>query len=54
MLMFGAMGTLAQTERQQSAQKPMQGDMAKMDMSSMMNELHHALAMASMENIGTS
>lgn len=52
-VLFSAVGGLAQTEPQNGAQKPMQNDMSKMDMSSMMNEPHHALAMAYMENIGT-
>jgi hypothetical protein len=51
--LFSAVGALAQTEHQHGAQKPMQHDMSKMDMSSMMNEPHHALAMAYMQNIGT-
>jgi hypothetical protein len=53
LMLFGAVGTLAQTEHQHGAQKPGQHDMSKMDMSSMMREPHHALAMAYMENIGT-
>ena len=53
LMLFGAVGTLAQTEHQHGAQKPGQHDMSKMDMSSMMSEPHHALAMAYMENIGT-
>jgi len=52
-LMVSAMGALAQTEHQHGAQKPMQHDMSKMDMPSMMNEPHHVLAMAYMQNIGT-
>ena len=48
MMLFSAAGALAQTEHQHGAQKP-----AQHDMSSMMNEPHHALAMAYMENIGT-
>ncbi len=50
--LFSAVGALAQTEHQHGKQKPMQHDMSKMDMSSMMNEPHHALAMAYMQNIG--
>ena len=53
LMLFSAVGALAQTEHQHGAQKPMQHDMSKMDMSSMMNEPHHALAMAYMQNIGT-
>ena len=53
LILFGAVGALAQTEHQHGAQKPGQHDMSKMDMSSMMSEPHHALAMAYMENIGT-
>jgi hypothetical protein len=53
LMLFSAMCTLAQTEHQQGAQKPLQGDMSKMDMSSIMNEPHHALAMAYMQNLGT-
>jgi hypothetical protein len=53
LLLFSVVGVLAQTEPQQGAQKPMQHDMSMMDMSSMMNEPHHALAMAYMQNIGT-
>jgi hypothetical protein len=53
LMLFSAVGTLAQTEHQHGAQKPMQHDMSKMDMSSMMNEPHHALAMAYMQSIGT-
>jgi hypothetical protein len=53
LMLFSAGGALAQTEHRHSAQKPMQHDMSKMDMSSMMNEPHHALAMAYMQNIGT-
>ena len=52
MMLFSAAGALAQTEHQHGAQKPMQHDMSKMDMSSMMNEPHHVLAMAYMQNIG--
>jgi hypothetical protein len=44
LMLFSAVGALAQTE-------PIHG--SKMDMSSMMNEPHHALAMAYMQNIGT-
>lgn len=51
--LFSAVGALAQTEHQHGAQKPAQHDMSKMDMSSMMNEPHHALAMAYMKTIGT-
>ena len=53
LMLVSAVGALAQTERQHGTQKPMQHDMSKMDMSSMMNEPHHALAMAYMQNIGT-
>ena len=53
LILFIAPGVLAQTEPQQGAQKPMQKDMSMMDMSGMMNEPHHALAMAYMQNIGT-
>jgi polyhydroxyalkanoate synthesis regulator phasin len=53
LMLFSAVGALAQTEHQHGAQKPMQYDMSKMDMSSMMNEPHHALAMAYMQNIAT-
>jgi hypothetical protein len=53
LMLFSALGARAQTEHQHGAQKPMQHDMSKMDMSSMMNEPHHALAMAYMENLGT-
>jgi polyhydroxyalkanoate synthesis regulator phasin len=53
LMLFGALGAVAQMEHQDSAQKPMQHDMSKMDMSAMMNEPHHALAMAYMQNIGT-
>lgn len=57
LMLFSAVGALAQTEHQHGAQKPMQHDMSKMDMSkmdmSMMNEPHHALAMAYMKNLGT-
>jgi hypothetical protein len=53
LMLFTTVGALAQTESQQGAQKPMQHDMSMMDMSSMMNEPHHALAMAYMQNMGT-
>ena len=53
LMLFSAVGALAQTEHQHGSQKPMQHDMSKMDMSSMMNEPHHALAMAYMQNLGT-
>jgi hypothetical protein len=64
LMLFSAVGALAQTEHQHDAQKPspstgmqgkkpMQHDMSKMDMSAMINEPHHALAMAYMQNIGT-
>ena len=53
LMLFSAVGALAQTEHQHNAQKPVQHDMSKMDMSSMMNEPHHVLAMAYMQNIGT-
>lgn len=47
------MGAMAQTEHQNDAQTPMQHDISKMDMSDIMNEPHHVLAMAYMQNIGT-
>ena len=53
LMLFSAVGALAQTEHQPGGQKPLQHDLSKMDMSSMMNEPHHALAMAYMQNIGT-
>jgi hypothetical protein len=53
LMLFGAVGALAQTEHQHPAQKPTQHDMSKMEMSSMMNEPHHVLAMSYMQNIGT-
>lgn len=64
LMLFGAVGALAQTEHQHDpkkpspstgmqGKKPMQHDMSRMDMSKMMNEPHHALAMAYMQNIGT-
>ena len=53
LMLFSAVGALAQTEHQHGAQKPMQHDTSKMDMSSMMNEPHHALAMAYMQNLGS-
>jgi hypothetical protein len=53
LMLFSAVGALAQTEHQHGAQKPAQHDMSKMDMSSMMNEPHHALAMAHMQTLGT-
>jgi hypothetical protein len=53
LMLFSATGALAQTEHQHGAEKPTQHDMSKMDMSSMMNEPHHVLAMAYMQNIGT-
>jgi hypothetical protein len=46
LIAFGALGALAQTEHQQK-------DMSKMDMSGMMNEPHHALAMTYMQTIGS-
>lgn len=61
-LILFAVSALAQTEHQHDAKKPspstqvkkpMQHDMSKMDMASMMNEPHHGLAMAYMQNIGT-
>ena len=52
LMLFSTGGALAQAEPQ-GAPKPMQHDMSKMDMSSMMNEPHHTLAMAYMQNIGT-
>ena len=64
LMLFSAVGALAQTEHQHDTQKPspstgvqskkpMQHDMSKMDMSKMMNEPHHVLAMAYMQNMGT-
>ena len=62
LMLFSAVGALAQTEHQHDAtkpspsmqsKKPMQHDMSKMDMSKMMNEPRHALAMAYMQTIGT-
>ena len=62
LMLFSAVGALAQTEHQHDAKKPspstqgkkpMQHDMSKMDMAGMMNEPHHALAMAYMQTIGT-
>lgn len=53
LMLFIAASAMAQTEHQHGTQKPMQHDMSKMDMSSMMNEPHHALAMAYMQNMGT-
>ena len=53
LMLFGAVGALAQMEHQDSAQKPRPHDMSKMDMSAMMNEPHHVLAMAFMQSIGT-
>ena len=53
LMLFSAVGALAQTEHQHGTQKPMQHDMSKRNMSNMMNEPHHALAMAYMQNIGT-
>ena len=53
LMLFSAVGALAQTEHQHGTQKPMQHPMSKMDMAGMMNEPHHALAMAYMLNIGT-
>jgi hypothetical protein len=62
LMLLSAVGALAQTEHQHDAKKPspstqakkpMQHDMSKMDMSKMMNEPHHALAMAYMRTIGT-
>lgn len=52
-LMPFSLGALAQSEHQHGAQKSMKHDMSTMDMSSMMNEPHHALAMAYMQSIGT-
>lgn len=62
--MFGAVAAPAQTEhqhgdKQASTQTSNKGqdnldrDMAKMAMSGMMNEPHHVLAMAYMQNLGT-
>jgi cytochrome c556 len=53
LMLFPAVGAMAQEEHRQDTQKPMQQDMSKMDMPAMMNEPHHALAMAYMQNIGT-
>ena len=53
LMLFSAAGAQAQTENQPGGQKAMQHDMSKMDMSGMMNEPHHVLAMAYMENIRT-
>lgn len=53
LVLFSAASALSQTKHQHGAQKPMQHDMSKMDMSSMMKEPHHALAMAYMQNMGT-
>lgn len=64
LMLFSAVGALAQTEHQHDPQKPapstgmqgkkpMQHDMSKMDMSRMMNEPHHVLAMAYKQNLGT-
>ena len=62
--LFSAANASAQTEHQHDTKKPppqaskqdkkpMQHDMSQMDMSAMMNEPHHVLARAYMENIGT-
>jgi len=53
LMLFSAVGALAQTEHQHGTQKPIQHDMSKMDMSKMVNEPHHALAMAYMQTLGT-
>lgn len=62
LMLFSAVGAPAQTEHQHEAKKPTpstqgkkptQHDMSKIDMSKMMNEPHHALAMAYMQTIGT-
>jgi hypothetical protein len=53
LMLFSAAGALTQTEHQRGAKKPTQHVMSKMDMSSMMNEPHHVLATADMQNIGT-
>lgn len=53
LMLFGAVGARAQTEQPYGARQPMQHDMSRMDMSSMMNEPHHALAMSYMQTIGT-
>ena len=57
MLVFGAAGATAQSDKKHEAEKhaakPMQHDMAKMDMASMMNEPHAALAMAYGHNLAT-
>lgn len=62
--LFSPIKAFAQTEHQHDAKKPssqtskqgkepMQHDKSKMDMSAMMNEPHHVLAMAYMQNIST-
>ena len=51
-MLFSTFSAFAQTEQQKDAQKPMQHDMSKMDMASMMNDPHHALAEAYMQSIG--
>lgn len=58
LMLFSAVGAPAQTAHQHDAQEPVPHDMSMMDMSrmdmaSMMNEPHHVLAMAYMQNIGT-
>jgi len=50
---FCAVYGLGQTEHQHASQKPMEHDMSRMDMSGMMNEPHHVLAMAYIQSIGT-
>lgn len=53
MLLFAAVGATAQSDKKSGAEKPMQHGMSTMEMSSMMNQPHAALAMAYGENIGT-
>lgn len=57
MLVLGAAGATAQSDKKHDADKhgakPAQHDMAKMDMASMMNQPHAALAMAYRQNIAT-
>jgi pheromone shutdown protein TraB len=53
LMLYSAVGARAQTEHQHDAQQPVKHDMSKMDMARMMNEPHHVLAVAYMQNIGT-
>ena len=53
LMLFSAVGVVAHIEHQDIAQEPMPHDMSKPDMSAMMNEPHHALAMVYMQNAGT-